>query len=93
MLEHLAKIVEGGGLLTFVHTGQRHLIVGEKQLHAERRKKHLLLGEKHLHSGERLEHLAKIVEGGGLLELLLNTSCCHLFQAAAGNSNINFKKE
>ena len=46
--------------------------------------------EKHLHSGEKLEHLAKIVEGGGLLELLLNTSCCHLFQAAAGNSKIKF---
>ena len=44
--------------------------------------------ERHLVVGERLDHLAKIVEGGGLLELLLNTSCCHLFQAAAGNTKI-----
>ena len=46
-----------------------------------------------MHSGERLEDLGEIVEGGGLLELLLNTSCCHLFQADAGNSKIKFKRE
>ena len=65
-----------------VHTGEGHLL----NVHTEEEHLFVHSGEKHLLVGERQGHLAKIVEGGGLLELLLNTSCCHLFQPAVGNS-------
>ena len=65
-----------------VHTGEGHLL----NVHTEEEHLFVHSEEKHLLVGERQGHLAKIVEGGGLLELLLNTSCCHLFQPAVGNS-------